>query len=255
MAKLKRYSGKGGNVVIPEGRFNVIGSEAFTGRNDIFEVTIPDSITEIEAGAFDNCPSVRVTYKGRVYTSSDISGLYSGFDGFEIEDDDGFEVEEDSSSEDFEIENGVLKFYKWVGGNVVIPNGVTTIGDYAFRDCTSLTSVTIPNSVTKIGMGAFNGCKSLTSVTIPNSVITIGISAFAGCKSLTSVTIPNSVTAIGVGAFFECASLTSVTIPNSVISINARAFAGCTSLTSVTIPDSVTEIARDAFLGCTSLQT
>ena len=99
---------------------------------------------------------------------------------------------------------------------VYIENGVTTIGDGAFSDCSSLTSVTIPNSVTTIGGDAFRGCSHLTSVTIPNSVTTIESSAFANCSSLTSVTIPNSVTTIGQGAFSDCKSLTSVTIPNSV---------------------------------------
>ncbi|WP_315395440.1 leucine-rich repeat domain-containing protein [Hoylesella nanceiensis] len=136
---------------------------------------------------------------------------------------------------------------------VIIGNGVTTIGSSAFSDCDSLTSVTIPNSVTTIGSGAFEFCFSLTSVTIPNSVTTIGYYAFELCFSLTSVTIPNSVTTIGSGAFFSCFSLTSVTIPNSVTTIGSSAFAGCFSLTSVTIGNSVTTIGHGAFYGCSSL--
>ena len=120
-------------------------------------------------------------------------------------------------------------------GAVVIPetvtyNGttysVTNIGDYAFRICSSLTSVTIPNSVTSIGYGAFAYCSSLTSVTIGESVTSIGDDAFAYCTSLTSVTIPESVTSIGDQAFAYCSSLTSVTIPNSVTSIGSSAFYG-----------------------------
>ena len=137
--------------------------------------------------------------------------------------------------------------------SAVIAEGVTSIGDSAFFDCTSLTSVTIPDSVTSIGRYAFQNCTSLTSVTIPNSVTSIGMSAFDGCESLTSVTIPDSVTSIGNAAFYNCTSLTSVTIPDSVTSIDVNAFAGCTSLTSVTIPDSVTSIGEWAFDGCTSL--
>ena len=116
-----------------------------------------------------------------------------------------------------------------------IPEGTTKIGDYAFYNCSNLTSVTIPNSVTIIGGYAFNNCLSLTSVTIPNSVTSIGGSAFNRCSSLTSVTIPNSVTSIGGYAFNKCSSLTSVTIPNSVTSIVSYAFYKCPSLTSVTI--------------------
>ena len=134
---------------------------------------------------------------------------------------------------------------------IIIGDGVTTIGDYAFRDFRDLTSVTIPNSVTTIGDDAFGVCSSLTSVTIPNSVTTIGKSAFSGC-SLTSVTIPNSITTIEQSAFSGC-SLTSVTIPNSVTTIGESAFSGCRSLTSVTIPNSVTTIGKSAFASCSSL--
>ena len=137
--------------------------------------------------------------------------------------------------------------------SVTIGNSVTTIGDYAFNWCTSLTSVTIGNSVTTIGNSAFVGCTSLTSITIPDSVTTIGENEFAGCDSLTSITIPNSVTTIGDYAFFGCHSLTSVTIGNSVTTIGYVAFYSCDSLTSVTIPDSVTTIGDSAFAFCTSL--
>ena len=139
--------------------------------------------------------------------------------------------------------------------SVVIPVSVTSIGGYAFRSCTSLTSVTfvLTSSVTSIGDYAFFDCTSLTSITIPESVTSIGIYAFYGCTSLTSVTIGNSVTSIGNYAFFKCTSLTSITIPNSVTSIGRDAFAYCTSLTSVTIGNSVTSIGRRAFYDCTSL--
>ena len=90
--------------------------------------------------------------------------------------------------------------------SAVIAEGVTSIGRYAFVDCTSLTSVTIPDSVTSIGSSAFEDCTSLTSVTIPDSVTSIGDWAFSNCTSLTSVTIPDSVTSIGKGAFYNCTS-------------------------------------------------
>ena len=107
---------------------------------------------------------------------------------------------------------------------------VTSIGSYAFSECSSLTSVTIPNSVTSIEYCAFYRCSSLTSIIIPSSVMSIGDQAFNGCSSLTSITIPNSVTSIGYSAFFGCSSLTSITIPNSVTSIGWLAFYGCSSL-------------------------
>ena len=118
--------------------------------------------------------------------------------------------------------------------NTNIPNSVTSIGDYAFYDCSSLTSITIPNSVTSIGSGAFEGCRGLTSVTIPNSVTSIGSGAFQNCSSLTSVTIGNNVKSIGDYAFYYCIGLTSVTIPSSVTCIGGSAFKSC-GLTSITI--------------------
>lgn len=112
---------------------------------------------------------------------------------------------------------------------------VTSIGEYAFRSCPSLESITIPNSVTSIGEHAFHSCPSLDSITIPNSVTSIGDYAFYSCDSLTSVTIPNSVTNIGSYAFQHCSSLASVTIGNSVTSIGERAFTNCYSLATVTL--------------------
>ncbi len=120
---------------------------------------------------------------------------------------------------------------------VILPDGITSIGNEAFSGCSSLTSITIPNSVTSIGSGAFYWCSSLTSVTIPNSVTNIEWAAFYECSSLTSVTIPNSVTSIGSEAFRSCSSLTSITIPNSVTSIGNDAFYNCSKLTSINISD------------------
>ena len=137
--------------------------------------------------------------------------------------------------------------------SVSLPDGLTSIGDYAFRNCSSLTSITIPNSVTSIGGSAFSDCSNLTSITIPDGVTSIGGSAFVRCSSLTSITIPNSVTSIREYTFYDCSALTSITIPNSVTSIGGHAFMYCTALTSVTLGNSVTSIGGSAFNSCSQV--
>ena len=136
---------------------------------------------------------------------------------------------------------------------VNIGEGVTSIGDFAFRDCSSLTSVTIPEGVNSIGVDAFYECSNLARATIPNSVTSIGVAAFNSCSSLESVMVGKGVTSIGYAAFALCSSLTSVTIPENVTSIGESAFNGCNSLASVTIGKRVTSIGERAFSFCENL--
>lgn len=155
---------------------------------------------------------------------------------------------------DFTIEDGVLKKYSGGGGQVVIPDGVTAIGDRVFNQKTDVTGVTIPSGVTSIGRGAFYGCTGLTSIEIPSSVTTIGDYAFQSCTGLRSVNIPYGVTSIGKYALMGCPSLTSVDIPDSVTTIGEHAFAEG-GLTSIVIPDSVTSMGGYMFFRCTSLKS
>ena len=137
--------------------------------------------------------------------------------------------------------------------SISIPSGVTSIGNYAFAYCSGLTSITIPSSVTSIGVGAFLDDTDLTSISIPSTVTSIGDYAFQGCYNLISITLSEGLLTIGMGAFYGDKSLTSISIPNTVTSIGVGAFVGCTGLTSITIPSSVETIGAYAFEGCTGL--
>ena len=137
--------------------------------------------------------------------------------------------------------------------SLILPSNVTSIGYSAFYGCIRLTSLTLPSSVTSIGSSAFEGCRSLTSLILPSSVTEIGSSAFSGCSGLTSLTLPSSVTSIDGRAFYGCSSLFGLTLPSSVTSIGKSAFEGCSGLFSLTLPSSVTEIGESAFRGCRSL--
>ena len=189
-----------------------IGKSAFSGCTSLTSVTLPNSVTSIGDGAFASCTSLTGIWvtEGNSHYSSDASGVLFSKD-----------------------KTTLVQCPGAFSGSYAIPDSVTSIGEYAFAGCASLTSVTIPNSVTSIGQHAFASCTHLTSVTIPDSVTSIGEYAFFYCESLTSVTIPDGVTSIGWSAFFNCKSLTSVTIPDSVTSIGWFAFEDCTSLTDV----------------------
>ena len=171
------------SVTIPNS-VTSIGEFAFHRCSGLTSVTIPNSVTSIGVGAFEGCSgltSVTVDKNNGTYDSRDNCNAI--------------------------IETSTNKLI--VGcKNTTIPNSVTSIGEYAFCECSGLTSMTIPNSVTSIGKNAFRGCSGLTSVTIPNSVTSIGEFAFSGCSGLTSVTIGNSVTSIGKYAFEDCFWLT-----------------------------------------------
>ncbi len=123
-----------------------------------------------------------------------------------------------------------------------------------FEDCANLQNVLLPDTMQSIGQFAFSKCDSLVSVSLPESLISIGDSAFWRCKSLTSITIPDAVTYIGVSAFYECSSLQHVSLPQNLKRITWSPFSGCTALASIVCPDSVTCIGMDAFGGCTSLK-
>jgi uncharacterized repeat protein (TIGR02543 family) len=152
---------------------------------------------------------------------------------------------------------------------VIIPNTVTKISSYAFKNCINLTTVTIPDSVTEMDY-AFAGCEKISVATLPatlleyfpkqnlttvviNSGTSIPNGGFYNCKNLISVTIPDSITSIGTGAFRGCESLTTIRLPSGITEIPASTFSNCINLKSITIPESVTKIGDGAFFGCINL--
>ena len=127
------------------------------------------------------------------------------------------------------------------------------IGEYAFKDCSRLTSLTLPVGITSIGYDAFAYCSGLTSLTLPAGITSIGEYAFSGCSGLTSLTLPAGITSIDKCAFSGCSRLTSLTLPAGITSIGEFAFSYCSGLTSIYVyAEKVPRIGRYAFEGCAS---
>ena len=233
-----------------------IGKSAFYGCESLTQVTISDSVTSIGPSAFEACTALtQITIPKGVASIGD--SVFSGCEALtEII------VEEDNP--DFSSLDGVVynkdktTLICYPAGKTdtpfEIPDGVTSIGDYAFSGCVSLMKVIIPESVASIGSYVFDNCASLMEVTISDGVTSIGNYTFRGCTSLTQITIPDSVTSIGKGAFCRCTLLAQITLSDNVTSIGYSAFSECTSLAEITIPKSVTSIGSSAFSYCTSLE-
>jgi hypothetical protein len=266
-----RKSGKA--YTIPDGVIR-IGGWAFHNCAKLASVTIPNSVTSIEIGAFAGCGLTNVTIPDNV--ASIDGSAFMNCSSLVM-------ITVDRDNEKYSSVDGVL-FDRWktklihypakngnhytVPGSVVsipdylfsssylssvaIEDGVSSIGNHAFHLCYSLTNARIADSVTSIGDQAFEGCNRLREVTIPNRLTSIRLRAFAGCN-LGSITIPSTVTRIGDHAFEACTALASVTISNGVASIGNYAFCQCYSLTNVTIPNSVTAIGDCAFWNCRNL--
>jgi hypothetical protein len=218
------------SVTIPNS-VTTIGARAFSFCEGLTPVTIPNSVTTIGDKAFYDCigltsvtiPASVTSIGVEAFTgvgSIDVNSNNPNYSGFE-----GVLYNKDQTT--------LIHCTKSKTGSFDIPSPVTSIGNGAFLDCESLTSVTIPNLLTTIGDNAFYACYYLTSVILPNTVTTIGDYTFAHCEKLTTFTIPASVTSIGEFAFYDCTGLTTVTIHNSISSIKRYAFEDCTRLTTL----------------------
>ena len=215
--------------------------EAFHGCISLTSIAIPASVIEIESGAFNGCSELKSVHISDVAAWCNIkfsygwamNNLYSNplyyahhlyLDGEEIKE-------------------------------LVIPDGVTAISDFAFLDCDGLTSVTIPNSVVSLGNASFCWCSGITSISIGSGITSFGEKTFQGCLNMVTATITEGVTTIGKEAFISCSSLISINIPNSVTSIGEKSFYGCEKLKNVFLPDNITMIRNETFSGCKSLNS
>ena len=212
------------NIVFSDNLTN-IGKEAFSNCYNLTSINIPKNVTSIGENAFYSCSSVTeitVDLDNSAYTSKD-NVLF-----------------------DKNMETLLICSAK-KAGTYNVPNGVTNIGDLAFFDCRSLTSITIPDSVTSIGNSAFQYCSSLKNIEMPKYMDNIGNYAFCMCSNLTSIVIPNGVTGIEERTFYECSNLTNVDIPDSVTNIGELAFYNCINLTNIFIPKSMKTIDISAW--------
>ena len=262
---MNNYKSSGGpwkttptSVVIESG-VTSIGEYAFYSCKNLTSVSIPQSVTDIGQYAFFICSNLTDIHVSSI--GSFMSIRYAHY----------------LSHPNYSNKNCRLYIDGVEITDVIIPDTVTSIGGYSFRNFSAFKSITIPNSVTGIETYAFSGCTGLTGITIPASVTSLGTYVFNDCTGLTDITIPDTVTSLGTNLFqncyglrtcklpdglvcivdslFDCCrGLTEITIPDGVTSIGNRAFAACQALTAVTIPNSVTTIGNNSFHGCTSLK-
>ena len=236
------------DIVIPDG-VTSIGDYAFTNCSELTSITIPNSMTSIGYFAFQECSALTAVHITDLAAWCNISFGNNTANPLSY------------AHHLYLNEREII--------DIVIPDGVTSINDYAFINCNKLSSVDIPNSVTSIGNKAFSGCTGLNTLNIPENVTTIGNDAFFDCEGLTSITIPNSVLSVGLTAFSGCNNLSSITfrcqkieswfsenknitkivIGNEVESISDKAFYNCSSLSSITIGNGVTSLGSEVFVG------
>lgn len=158
-----------------------------------------------------------------------------------------------TSLNDFKIKNGVLIKYVGNGGEVIIPDTVTEIGQNAFDRSQKLTCIRVPSSVIKIGISAFHDCKNLNKVILPDTLVEIMDFAFEDCQKLTEIVIPNSIKTIRERTFGSCWNLNKVVLPENLVSISDRAFYNCSNLSIINLPISINSIGMMAFENCVKL--
>ncbi len=248
---LTKYTGPGGNVVIPEGvteigkevfaksktltgvtfpqSLIIIGAEAFASCNGLTSVTIPRGVTEIRFGAFDWCKNLKDVYIDDLaaWCRIEFGGVFANC-GNPL-----------SAGAHLHMNGKVLT-------ELVIPEGVENVGNYAFFRCADLENIVVPESVTSIGEYSFFECTNLKSISLPDNLTSIGGGAFLRCKKLTEVKIPKTVTSIGDRAFMECRKLADVILSEGVELLGDQAFGDCGQL-RISLPGSLKRPKADMF--------
>lgn len=273
-AVIQGYRGSDSDVVIPNSIdgfvVTAISMYAFSGHSDLASITIPSTIQSIGEDAFLECDGLKKVYVSSIEDWCKIDFPYSDTNPL-------------SRGADLYVDNKLVT-------DVTIPDGVKSIGKYAFYGYSSLKSISFPSSIRSIGESAFYDCPNLdevyatniedwckikfedtysnpisygskiyidgelaTDITIPKGITKICDYAFANCETITNVVIPNSVISIGNSAFSLCSNLKNINIPNSVVNIGEGAFSSCFNLEEVEIPDGIKFIKDYTFTACENL--
>lgn len=257
---------KSGDLIIPTQitfrdypyEVTTIAKSGFLGCSQISSITIPYSVTTIQETAFYGCTSLT-----RLHIPESVTEIGSfAFEQCQNLNKIEFDNIESLCSISFSNAKSNPLYYGerlYINNkeitNLIIPNAVTNIKDFAFINCTSLTSIEIPENVATIGTYVFSHCTSLISVKMANSVKSIGNYSFVGCTSLRDFKIPINVKEIADGLFQNCSALTDIEIPESVVSIGEYSFWGCAGLTSIALPSYVATIGDNTFIDCTNIRT
>ena len=266
------------SITIPEG-VTTVGSEAFNHCNNLKTLNVPESLTNIGKYAFAGLRSLETIYYGGC--PKDWAKIWTSFpNGVEVvcAKEDVPETVVSGNCGDALVwelyDNGTLiisgtgamenyagwRDAPWCNSvvdivRVVIEDGVTTVGSYAFSYSPELEEVELPDSLISIGKEAFSDCTSLTAIELPDGLVKIGSHAFDFCSVLTSITIPDSVTSLGEHAFDSCISMRELKISAGLTTIADYAFYNCSALVSVAVPEQVTRIGLAAFASCGELET
>ena len=195
------------SITLPDS-LTSIGGGAFSSCASLSSITLPDSLTSIGDGAFSYCASLSSIILPDSIETMGTNPFRGCIISIKISPDHPYLAIIDGVL--FSKPDKRLIYYPDIEGNYAVPEGIQSIGESAFDDCASLSSITLPDSLTSIGDYAFSYCASLSSITLPEGLTSIGNWAFSSCDSLSSITLPDSLTSIGIGAFFDCASLTII---------------------------------------------